>query len=125
MLFEPSYELNSTEGKARMDRLGYIKDIAGTVERLGGSVLEINPIHNVGNPLNPTTCFVIEPPMEALPSRLDHSLFSVPGTDLALSEDDGFLISKDAGLAYPILKGIPILKTENGILSTALFDHRL
>ena len=29
VLFEPSYELNSEEGKVRMDRLGYIKDIEG------------------------------------------------------------------------------------------------
>lgn len=62
VLFEPSYELNSEDGRDRMDTLGYIKDIEGVVVRLGGRVLDVIPICNVINPLNPTACYVIEPP---------------------------------------------------------------
>jgi SAM-dependent methyltransferase len=58
VLFEPSYELNSEEGKARMDKLGYIRDIEGQAQALGGAVLDIVPLRNIANPLNPTACYV-------------------------------------------------------------------
>lgn len=54
VLFEPSYEFNSDEGRRRMDRLGYIKNIEGVVNSLGGKVLDINLLKNIINPLNPT-----------------------------------------------------------------------
>ena len=74
VLFEPSYELNSKEGKARMDRLGYIKDIEGTVLKLGGKVVDIVPIKNTSNSLNPTACFIIEPPIKNV-KHLDKGYF--------------------------------------------------
>ena len=121
ILFEPSYELNSEEGKRRMEKLGYIKDIEGTVKSLGGRVLDIQLIKNVGNTLNPTACFVIEPPK--LVSEVDHNKprFSVPGTDFLLNREGQFFTSLDTGLLFPVLHDIPILKSEVGILGTALF----
>lgn len=121
ILFEPSYELNSEEGKRRMEKLGYIKDIEGTVKSLGGRVLDVQLIKNVGNTLNPTACFVIEPPK--LVSEVDHNKprFSVPGTDFLLNREGQFLTSLDTGLLFPVLHDIPILKSEVGILGTALF----
>ena len=64
VLFEPSYELNSEEGKARMDRMGYIKEIERNVSNLGGRLLDLVPIKCIGNPLNPTACYIIEPPTQ-------------------------------------------------------------
>ena len=121
ILFEPSYELNSEEGKRRMEKLGYIKDIEGTVKSLGGRVLDVQLIKNVGNTLNPTACFVIEPPK--LVSKIDHNKprFSVPGTDFLLNREGQFFTSLDTGLLFPVLHDIPILKSEVGILGTALF----
>ena len=121
ILFEPSYELNSEEGKRRMERLGYIKDVEGTVKSLGGRVLDVQLIKNVGNTLNPTACFVIEPPK--LVSEVDHNKprFSVPGTDFLLNREGQFFTSLDTGLLFPVLHDIPILKSEAGILGTALF----
>lgn len=123
VLFEPSYETNSDEGKARMDSLGYIKDIGGVVEYLGGVLHDVVPINNVINPLNPTACYIIEPSAERFVDTTnleDGGLFSVPGTDFGLVEREGFLVSVDTGLAFPILKDIPILKANAGILATRL-----
>ncbi len=123
VLFEPSYELNSDAGQARMDRLGYIKDIEGTVKRLGGNVLQTIPLKNVENPLNPTVCYVIEPPIQTeIPDR-PQPIFSVPGTDMPLIQNDGFLTSDDTGLVFPVLENVPILKRQYGILATAMFDE--
>ena len=124
VLFEPCYEINSDEGKQRMDRLGYIKNVDGVVAELGGTVLEKIIIENTGNPLNPTACFVISPPPSASAAapRRDaaQGIFSVPGTNMALRMLDGFYFSDHAGLCYPVLKGIPVLKANAAVLASAL-----
>ena len=118
VLFEPSYELNSEEGKVRMDRLGYIKDIEGMVSKLGGKVLDVIPIQNIGNPLNPTACYIIEPPIQSI-KHLDAVTFCVPGTNFKLEADGQYLFSKDTGLVFPILDEIAVLKTTSAILATS------
>jgi ubiquinone/menaquinone biosynthesis C-methylase UbiE len=120
VLFEPSYELNSPEGRRRMDTLGYIRGIEQVVEDLGGKILDVIQIKNVSNPLNPTACYVIEPPCNLEIVSTEPS-FSVPGTDFPLSQNNTFFLSGDTGLVFPILDNIPILKTEYGILATAKF----
>jgi ubiquinone/menaquinone biosynthesis C-methylase UbiE len=125
VLFEPCYEINTEEGKARMDRLGYIKNMDGVITQLGGTLLDKTKIENVSNPLNPTVCFVIEPPKSSnLALSLSESqkhIFSIPGTNISMVEAEGFYVSKDTGLCFPILKNIPILKSNSAILASA-FD---
>ncbi len=117
VLFEPCYELCSKEGQQRMDRLGYIKDIASVVDKLGGKVEEVIQITNSINKLNPTACFVIKPPSGAISSD-EYDSFTVPGTDYSLELKEDCYYSKDTGLAFPILGTIPILKNEKGILAS-------
>jgi len=124
ILFEPCYEINSEEGKKRMDKLGYIKAIDKTVESLGGEVLDKIKIKNIDNPLNPTVCFIIKPPNNnkfILNQCINEScIYSVPGTNFSLEEIDNFYFSNQFGLCYPKLKSIPILKSNMAILATAL-----
>ncbi|WP_144300252.1 hypothetical protein [Elioraea rosea] len=124
ILFEPSYEHASEEARARMDRLGYIRDLEGVVRQLGGTVVETIPIRNIRNPLNPTVCTVITPPPSAVRgARVGREgAFSVPGTDLPLECVENVWFSRDTGLAYPILKRIPILRPGSAILASALLD---
>lgn len=125
VLFEPSYETNSPEGRLRMDRLGYIKDVTGEVSRLGGTLVERISLSNVANPLNPTNAFIIKPPVAIhsqpsdRPSNGDE-VFSVPGTNYPLTRVDNIYYSKNTGLCFPIIKTIPVLKTANAILASAL-----
>ena len=122
VLFEPCYEINTEVGKARMDALGYIKNIEGVVSGLGGKIIDKIRIAN-SKPLNPTVCFVIEPPVTANCTKNPESLnqmFSVPGTNFPMLKIDEFYVSKETGLCFPILKGIPILKTTSAILASAL-----
>ena len=126
VLFEPCYEIAPAEGKERMERLGYIRDLEGAVASLGGKVLSRTPITNISNVLNPTACFVIEPPERetvALPAMCaSRTLFSVPGTDLPLTRTGSFYFSRDTGLCYPTLKDIPVLKAKSAILASCLED---
>ena len=39
-LFEPCFEISNLEGRKRMERLGYIKNIDGAVKELGGKIVE-------------------------------------------------------------------------------------
>ncbi|WP_412775778.1 class I SAM-dependent methyltransferase [Thalassospira lucentensis] len=121
VLFEPSYELNSNEGKKRMNSLGYIKGVEDEVTKLGGKVTDIIPITNAGNPLNPTACYVIEPPLSNSSIELDYPVFCVPGTNYKLNVSDYFLVSEDTGLLFPVLEEIPILRSKAAILATAKF----
>jgi hypothetical protein len=122
VLFEPCYEINSLEGRQRMDRHGYIKGVEAAVTALGGKVEQLIPMKTVANPLNPTA-FVIDPPSvvsaEAAPSSAPP--FSVPGTNMPLTKlDDNFWFSKDVGLCFPVLKQIPVLRESSAILASAL-----
>ena len=118
VLFEPSYELNSEEGKSRMDNLGYIKDIPGKVSNLGGNLVDVIPINSRIYPVNPTTCYVIEPPKQDI-KHLETVNFCVPGTNFKLESRRHFLLSKDTGLVFPVLDDIPILKIASAILATS------
>lgn len=122
ILFEPSYELNSSKGKKRMDKLGYIKNISSVVKELGGELIDIIPIEQTLNPLNPTACYVINPPI-IKKKKTNKIIFCTPGTDFLLKKELGFYISKENGLAYPIFKGIPILKNSSKIIVTANFKN--
>lgn len=127
VLFEPCFEMNTEEGKQRMERLGYIRNIEGVVEELGGRLTEKITIKNISNSLNPTVCFIITPPplaKEISPSKKDikSSIFSVPGTDIPLIEVEGYYFSNEVGLCYPVLKSIPILKSNAAILASSLCD---
>lgn len=127
VLFEPCYEINSEEGKRRMDRLGYIKDVDGVVKDLGGVLVDKIKIKNINNPLNPTVCFVITPPASPDKNSIARSagaqVFSVPGTGYVLKDMDSFYYSRDTGLCFPTLKSIPILKSSAAILASALDEQ--
>lgn len=127
VLFEPCYEINTEEGKQRMERLGYIKNIDGIIKDLGGKLMEKIIIKNTTNPLNPTVCFIITPPpvVKELSPQKDNNrgnVFSVPGTDMPLKKVEDYFFSNQVGLCYPTLKTIPILKSNAAILASALSE---
>jgi len=129
ILFEPCYEINSEEGKKRMLEMGYVTNVDGIAEELGGKVVEKIPIKNVSNPLNPTVCYVITPPSKssldagrnnAVEQKNDTDVFSVPGTNFRLDFQDGFYFSSEVGVCFPVLRGIPILRSSASILANSL-----
>jgi ubiquinone/menaquinone biosynthesis C-methylase UbiE len=118
-LFEPNYEANSPEGKARMERLGYIRNLKTTAEQLGATVNDWIRIEHAINPLNPTYAFIITPPS----APASDYLWACPASHERLVPHNGFLFSQGAGLAYPVLLDIPVLRVEAAILASALL-HR-
>lgn len=121
-LLEPYYEGNSDEGKRRMRHLGYIRALPDAIAELGGVLEDCVRVEHAVNPLNPTYAFVITPPpcMNAESAVQDRDFWACPSTGYPLSFLDGFIYCERSGLAYPILRGIPVLREESAILATAL-----
>jgi len=119
MLFEPCYEVNSNKGKAYMDLHEFVKDLDGSIKRAGGHLVEKIAIENVWNPLNPTVCYVIEVNNE---ETIDNIYYTLPGTDCFLRRESDWLVSNESGVSFPILKGVPILRFKNAVISTAFCD---
>lgn len=123
ILFEPCYEISTIEGKSRMDALGYIKGIDHVVEDLGGKVIDKIVINRPINPLNQTVAFIIEPPDSGESHESNNAdIFSTPGGNYQLLRRDNFYYTPVAGLVYPIILNIPILKNDNLVLATILCE---
>jgi uncharacterized protein YbaR (Trm112 family) len=125
VLFEPAYEINSDEGRRRMERLGYVRDLPGAITALGAQFNAVIPIVNVANPLNPTAAYVIDPPVIGnTPSNevITPEIFADPGTNDPLRRDPDSYFSTRQGVSYPIIQGIPVLRSDKAVLTTAKLD---
>lgn len=115
VLFEPSYEMNSDEGRDRMDSLGYIRELPSHVAALGAKITELVPMKNYSNPLNATYCHVVE-----LNDKVAHSVkefgYICPISGEKLTRMNGYYWSEIGGYAYPEIEGVPILVRRNAIL---------
>ncbi len=115
ILLEPGYEFASDEAKERMEFHGYCKDLRGIAENLGHNILAHRLFPFISNPLNPTAIMIIAKQFEDLP--LSHIL-ACPQFKTPLEQRGGMLFSPEALMVYPIVGGIPCLRSENGILAS-------
>lgn len=116
VLFEPSYENNSDEGRQRMERLGYVRDLPGAVARAGGTVVAARALPVTSNPLNPTWALICRKDTGAAAE----GLWACPSTRLPMERLADCFFSPASRLAYPIIGGIPILRREQAVLASAL-----
>jgi hypothetical protein len=120
VLFEPSYANNSEQGRQRMERLGYIRDLDRHAWELGATVEDVRPLKNIDNPENPTVAYVIVPAgAEAKPAGVP-AAFADPGTDNPLVKFDSCYFSPERGVSYPVIEGIPVFRSEAAVLTSAL-----
>jgi hypothetical protein len=103
-----------------MERLGYIRDLDRHARDLGATVEDVRPLKNIDNPENPTFAYVIVPAgAESKPSGRPPA-FADPGTDNPLIRFDTCYFSPESGLAYPVIEGVPVLRAEAAVLTSAL-----
>ena len=117
VIVEPSYELASAEARARMDRLGYVRDLPATLKRLGHPAKRLERWPHNCNPLNEAALIVVEKSGEA--TKAEPSFISPVGGEKLVERAD-CLFSPDDGHAFPIIAGIPCLTIENAILASKL-----
>jgi len=118
VLFEPSYERNSIEGKNRMDKLGYIRNLPSTIKRNGGHLRDIIPLASALNPLNPTHAYIIDLPEHTLPAASAQEIFACPITGEDLFFYNGHISSGNSLLSYPYLDGVPLLRDNYAVVTT-------
>lgn len=117
VLFEPSYERNSPEGRARMESLGYIRDLPAAATAAGGKLVEMLEIAPVANKLNPTFAHVIEKPAS---NQRTATPWACPASRMPMERRADSFFSPASRLSYPIVGGIPVLRAEAAILTTGL-----
>ncbi|HRK56286.1 MAG TPA: methyltransferase domain-containing protein [Burkholderiaceae bacterium] len=121
VLLEPDFQNASEESKARMQRHGYVRDLAAHAEALNFEVVEHRPFDIFINPLNPTGLTIIKKNASAIRSAPS---FICPVTKTPLVRHDHVYFSSDSGLMYPIIDDIPCLLDSHAILGLHFANFR-
>lgn len=119
VLCEPIYELGSPEAQARMRSHGYVRDLAATLASLGAPPSVCRLLPDSPKPLNPSGVIVVDkrPPAAAAESM---QAWRCPLTHTPLSRREDVFVSDSTGIAYPVLRGIPLLRPEHAVVASRL-----
>lgn len=120
VLVEPIYELAPDAARERMRRHGYVRGLKQVAEKLGRQVLDCRLLPYTANPLNPSGVVVIQK-MAGETSLQDNAaapLWRCPHTGTGLADCGDAFFSSETGLAYPVLRGIPLLRVEHAVVAS-------
>lgn len=120
VLLEPGYELASDEARARMERLGYCRNLPGVAASLGMKVVRHERFGHTVNPLNPTALTIIE---KAPAASAAVPTFACPNFGDPLVPVGGALFSPESLRAYPTLGGIPCLRRSDAVIASAFAKY--
>ena len=125
VLFEPSYEMAMPEAQLRMQSHGYCKNLPGICQTLGFDVQENKLFEITKNKMNPTAVTIIRKDSAGITQSnqsKNGNVLACPKHKTPLKELGGMLFSPEASLVYPIVGGIPCLRTGNGVLASKYED---
>ena len=125
VLIEPIYELASKEAQARMRQHGYVRGLRDVAIKLDCTIQDYRLLKYVSNPLNPSGVLIINKlDFGSSNNRQSNSTKELPWqcplTGSILVKKDEYFYSEDAGIAYPIFQGVPLLRAEHAIISSLL-----
>ena len=127
ILFEPLFELASPEAQERMRSHGYVKNLKATAERLGGRVTDYRLLPYCTKPINPSGVVVIEKRDEDFSDDLRATAsgdiaWRCPFSHAPLRAGTEAFFCAEAGITYPCLRGVPLLRSEHAVVASA-FDR--
>lgn len=118
VLVEPAYEFANAKARARMDSHGYVRGLRNAAERLGAEVLEHRLLEHTANELNPSGVLILAKP-QLISSRDNNlSIWRCPLTGSRLTLNKDIFYAEEVGVAYPILRGIPLLRPEHAVVAS-------
>ena len=122
VLVEPIYELASREAQARIRSHGYVEGLRETAERLGAKVSDYRLLDYTPNPLNPSGVIHLTKSgaSDGSTELSSASVWRCPVTGVALEAGKEFFYARQVGLAYPVLRGVPMLRAEHVIVASEL-----
>lgn len=116
VIIEPLYEFASKEARQRMLDHGYITNLSGAAKELGLNISDFKLLDYSPNPLNPSGVMIIEKN-----SKKDKKIsWRCPVTFEKLSDEDDVFTQMETGLVYPVLRGIPMLTSNNVIIASGI-----
>lgn len=122
VLVEPLYELAPENAQKRMVEHGYVRNLKSTAEKLGATVVEHGLLDVCSNPLNPSGVVLMVKP--DFPPRRDSVIEGVgwqcPLTGVPLIDQGDVFYAEQVGIAYPVMRGIPLLRAEHGVVASKI-----
>lgn len=118
VLVEPLYELASPAAQARMREHKYVEGLAQVAERLGAIVVDHRLLDYASNPLNPSG--VLSLAKSNKPPRRAPGFWRCPVTGFALESESDLFYAPEAGLAYPVLREVPMLRAQHSIVASKI-----
>lgn len=118
VLVEPIYELANPEAQARMLTHGYVRGLKETAERLGANIADYHLLAYTVNTLNPSGLVLIEKEFNEAASG--KPTWRCPLTHTPMTDLGDIFAAVQTGLVYPVLRGIPMLRAEHGIVASKI-----
>ena len=97
---------------------GYVRGLKKTAEMLGAAVRDYRLLDYCGNQLNPSGLVLIEKATMASSESSDIQ-WRCPLTHSALVANATGFYSPDAGIVYPVLGGIPLLRSSHAVVASS------
>ncbi|TCV84264.1 class I SAM-dependent methyltransferase [Sulfurirhabdus autotrophica] len=119
VLIEPIYELANMAAQSRMRHHGYVQSLKETAERLGANVTDYRLLDHINNPLNPSGLVLIEK-SEIIKAVGGAPAWRCPLTHIPMSDLGDVFVGEQSGLAYPVLREIPLLRMEHGVIASKI-----
>lgn len=122
VLVEPLYELASEAAQKRMAEHGYVRGLKSVAELLGAKVVEYGLLDVCSNPLNPSGVVLMVKPNPA--PKVDITSvwagWQCPLTGAPLIGQGDIFYAEQVGIAYPVLRGVPLLRAEHGVVASQI-----
>ena len=117
ILFEPHYESASIISQQRMQKHGYARNLEKAIRDCGGELIKLVKLNVSSNPLNQTHCYVIKP-IRITENEKSEGIelgYECPKTRQSLDlMGEGCIMSSSGYYAYPLVAGIPLLRSHLG-----------
>lgn len=120
ILVEPLYELASPEAQIRMQHHGYVRGLKAAAETLGAKVLCFQLLPYCKNQLNPSGVMVLQKEAVSDGVASEQNPFQCPLTGAPLKNHGDVYYAEEVGIAYPVLRGIPLLRPEHAVVASFL-----
>jgi ubiquinone/menaquinone biosynthesis C-methylase UbiE len=119
VMLEPSYELGSEETRTHIRKHGYCRNLRGHAEAIGLRVVEHRLFDHCFNPKSQTGLLVIE---KQAPVSGGRRWQACPCCKGPLAPASGHLYCTACRRIYPVLRGIPCLTPDNGVLGSKYLE---
>ncbi len=121
VLVEPLYEMASECAQKQMSERGYVRGLKSAAEKTGASVVKYGLLDVYNNPLNPSGVVIIvkSHPTPRRGTKIG-SYWQCPLTGTPLVEQGDIFYAEQVGIAYPVMRGIPLLRAEHGVVASRI-----